>query len=198
VRQAHPVRHRARRAHRASAAAGRLGVVLGVAPQLERDRHRLAALAGDQQRRDRGVHAAAHRHERPPGRERRRAVRPSGGAERAVQRVSREVRGVELARREPAELGGHVVGADPRRREHGRALGERHRGRPGGQRRPAPRGVEARLRDAVALDAQGNPHEIAARGAARRTRVGAGRRVAAPRGRAQVVLEGLGVHDRRV
>ena len=71
VRQPHPVRDRPRQPHRVGRAAGRGGVVLDVAPQLQRDRDRVLA---HEQRRDRRVHAAAHRDERAP---RRRARRPS-------------------------------------------------------------------------------------------------------------------------
>ena len=82
-------------------AARRLGVVLRVRPQLERDRH--GALPR-QQRGDGGVDPAAHRHQRAAGVGRERGLRVRGAAERAVQRVGDQVGGVELARREPAEL----------------------------------------------------------------------------------------------
>ena len=68
-------------------AAGRLGVVVRVAPQLERDRDRLAALAGDQQRGHGGVHPAAHGDHRAVrlgrhGRVARARRRPAPGAAR--------------------------------------------------------------------------------------------------------------------
>jgi hypothetical protein len=63
VRQPHTVRDRPREPDGVRRAARRLGVVRGIAPQLERHRDRLAPGALDEQRGDRRVDAAAHRDE---------------------------------------------------------------------------------------------------------------------------------------
>ena len=141
VRHAHPVRDRACHAHGVRGAAGGLGVVLGVRPQLERDRDDRALPR--EQRGDRGVHPAAHRDERAAGIGRERGLRVRGAAERAVQRVGDQVGGVELAGREPAQLRGDVVRADAGGVEQRLALDERDGGRGRGGERAAARGLEA-------------------------------------------------------
>ncbi len=116
VRQAHPVRERTRVADRLRRAAGALAVVLLVGPQLERDGDRVAAVAAGQQRDDRAVDAAGHRHQRPllaRGR-RQRGLRADRRPERPRERVGDQLGGVELAGGEPAELPGEVVGAESR------------------------------------------------------------------------------------
>ena len=164
VRHAHPVRDGAREPHGVRGAARRLGVVGRVAPQLERDRDRLAPGALDEQRRDRGVHPAAHRDERA-ARDRRRAPvagaasrrrrgppRRDGGAERDVERVRRQLGRVQLARREPAQLGRHLARADPRGVEHGRRREQLH-GRGARRDRGAAAGrLEAGAGDPVAVE----------------------------------------------
>ena len=193
VRQPHPVRERAGEPDGVRRAAGRLGVVLGVGPQLERDGG--GVLAG-QQRGDGGVDAAAHGHERPLriGGDRRIGAR--GGAERAVQRVGRQVGGVELARRKPAELGGDRVRAHARGVEHVRAVDQRDRGRAGRRHRPAAGGLEARRRHPLALDAHRDADQVTAGGAAGAAVVRAGRAHAQPGGMLEVLAEGL--HEHRV
>ena len=74
-----------------------------------------------------------------------------------MQRVGDQVGGVELARREPAELLGDLVRADARGVEQRLALDERDGGRGRGGERAAARGLEAREGDPVALDAQRDP-----------------------------------------
>ena len=143
---------------------------------------------------DRGVDPAAHRHERAAGVGRERRLRVRGAAERAVQRVGDQVGGVELARREPAQLLGDRVRADARGVEQRLALDERDGGRGRGGERAAARGLEARAGDAVALDAQRDPDEVAAGGPAGRPVVPAGDGHAAPGRRAQVLGEALAVH----
>ena len=69
VRQAHPVRDRAREPDRVRRAARRLGVVLRVGPQLERDRDRLAPAR----------RRAARRPRSPPRRSSPRACGPAAG-----------------------------------------------------------------------------------------------------------------------
>ena len=151
VRQAHAVRERARAADRVGRAARALAVVLGVAPQLERHRDDLAVGA---QRGDGRVDAAAHGHERALGhRVERRAV-ARRRAQRAGERVGGEVGGVQLADAQPAELGRHLRAADARGLEQRRAADELDRRAGRGDRRAAARGLEARVGDAVALDAR--------------------------------------------
>ena len=168
VRQAHAVRHGAGGADGARAAAGGLGVVVLVAPELERDADGLA--------RSRPTSRAATAESTPPliatsVRVRSGAIvglRARRRAERAVQRVGGELGRVELAR----------ARARPARR---RSRGSRA-GRPSSSGAPsasaiaadpaavaaaAARGVEARLGDPVALDPQRDPDEVPADGAAR-------------------------------
>jgi hypothetical protein len=177
VRQAHPVGHRPRRAHRAGRAAGLLAVVLGVAPELEGHARDLGAGAGEQQRGDRRVHPARRRDEDPlaaAGRRDRGVVR-GGLAERAVQRVGGELGGVQLARAQPAELVGDRVGADPRGVEQRGAADELDRCAGRGDRRAAAAGLEPRVGDDAALDAHRQADEVA-------TRRPAGRAVTRPAG----------------
>ena len=188
VRQPHPVRERAGEPDGVGRAARGLGVVLRVGPQLERDGG--GVLAG-QQRGDRGVDAAAHGHERAAGIGRDRRVGAGGGAERAVQRVGGQVGGVELARRQPAELGGDRVRAHARGVEHVRAVDQRDGGRAGRRHRPAAGGLEAGGGDAVAVDAQRDPDQVTAGGAAGGAVVRAGRAHAQPGGMLEVLAEGL-------
>ena len=194
VRQAHAVRERARDAHGVRRAARRLGVVLRVGPQLERDRDDVAARAGAQQRRDGGVHPAAHGDERAPRVARQRRVGAGGGAERAVQRVGGQLGGVQLARREPAELGGDLVRADARGVEQARALDERDRGGAGGRHRAAARGLEAGCGDAPALDPQGDRDEVAADSAAGGSDGAAGGPDALPLRKLKMLGEAFGAH----
>ena len=189
-----PVRDRAREPDGVGRAARGLGVVLRVRPQLERDRDRVSRPA--QQRGDRRVDAAAHRHQRALGARRAAAPRRRGGAQRAVQRVGGQVGGVELAGRQPAELGGDRVRADARRVEHVRALDERHRRRAGGGHRPAAGGLEAGGGHPLAVDPQRDADQVAAGGAAGAAVVRAGRARAAPGGMLEVLAEGL--HEHRV
>ena len=191
VRQAHPVRDRAREADGVGRAARRLGVVGRVGPQLERHGGRPLARP---ERGDGGVAAAAHGDERTSGIRRQRGARPGGGAERAVQRVGRQVRGVELARRQAAELGGDLVRADARGVEHGGALDQRDGGRAGRDRRAAAGGLEARPSHAVAIDAQRDAYQVAAGGAAGAAVMRARRAQAASGGMLEVLAEAL--HER--
>jgi hypothetical protein len=111
-----------------------------------------------------------------------------------VQRVGRQVGGMELARRQPTELVGDRGRAHPRRVEHVRAVDERHGRRAGGGHRAAAGGVEPRGRHALALDLHGHPDQVAARGAAGRAVEGVRRTQAAPGGMLEVLAEGL--HER--
>ena len=83
---------------------------------------------------------------------RRPATPRDRGAERDVQRVGGQLGGVELARREPAQLGGDLPRADPRGVEHARAAHQLDRRRARRDRRAAARGLEARVDDAVAVE----------------------------------------------
>ena len=154
VRQPHPMSHRAREPHGVRRAARGLGVVGLVAPQLERHRDGLVARARDEQRCHGRVDAAAHRDERPPGdrlgsvagsvrRPREPGARGDRGAERHVQRVGRQFGGVQLSRREAAQLGGDLARPDPRRVEQRRAAHQLDGRRAGGDHRAAAGRLEA-------------------------------------------------------
>jgi len=149
VRQPHAVRERPGAAHRAGRAARGLGVVLRRGPQLQGHGDRVRPAA---QRSDRGVHAAAHRHQRAPGGERYAGVGARGRAQGAVQRVRRELRRVRLARRQPAQLGRDGVRVHARRVEQRPAAHQRHGRGARRDRRATPRGVEAGVGDGVSGD----------------------------------------------
>ena len=197
VRNPHRVRERARLCDRRGRAAAALGVVLGIGPQLERHRDRGAALRA-LQRRNRAVDAAAHRHERAAtGSGRQRACSRTAAAERPRQRVGGELGGVQLARAQPAELGGDLGGPDPSGLEQRPAAHERDGGAPGGGRCATARRLEARVGYGFAVDADREPHPVAARAAADGHRNGAGRQAIVALRRGQVVLEGEAVHPVR-
>ena len=177
-------------------AAGRLGVVLRVRPQLERDRDRLAAGPVHQQRGDGRVDATAHGDERAAGLRRERGTRAGRAPERAMQRVRRQVRRMQLAGRQAAKLGGDLARADPRRVEHALALHQGHGGRAGGGERAAALGVEARGVHAVAGYAHGDADQVTASGAAGGAVEGPGKRATAPMGRGQMLGEALAIHER--
>jgi hypothetical protein len=197
VRHAHPVRDRAGDAHRVRRAAGRFRVVGGIRPQLQRDRHRVAPGAVDEQCGDGRVDAAAHGDQRALRRGRQRRARAHGRAERPVQRVGGEVGGVQLAGREAAEFGRDLARADARGVEHALAVDEQHGGRARRGQGAAALGVEAGRGDAVAVDPHRHADQVAAGGAAGAPVGGAGNGPTAPHGRGQVLLEALAVHERR-
>jgi hypothetical protein len=196
VRQAHPVGHRPRRAHRAGRAAGLLAVVLGVAPELEGHARDLGAGAGEQQRGDRRVHPARRGDEDPlaaAGRRDRGVVR-GGLAERAVQRVGGELGGVQLARAQPAERGGDGVRPHAGGVEQRGPGDELDRGAAGRDRRTAAAGLEARVGDDAVLDADRDAHEVATGSPARGAVTGPRGRVTTPAGMQQMLLEALVRH----
>ena len=132
VQEVHAVREPARRAH-GGRAAGALGVVVGIRPELERHRRQVAPVAGREQRGMTALSAAAHGDEHAVGALREHRVGADRLAERAVQRVGREVGRVELAGAEASQLGGDVRRADPGRVEDVRAVRELDGGGCGGQ-----------------------------------------------------------------
>ena len=195
VRQPHPVRDRAREPHRVGRAAGRRGVVLDVAPELQRDRDGVLA------------RPAAPRPRSPRRRSSRRACAPTSGtdadarsgAQRAVQRVGGQIGRVQLAGREPAELRRRSR-ACPRARRPAAAR-RRPASRPpspAAVSAPQPEASNAGLDHAVAVDPHRDADQIAAQRARRRRRHAPGKHDAAPIGRGEVFFEALAVHDRRV
>ena len=151
VREAHAVGDGARPGHRAGRAARALGVVVGVAPQLEGDGRRPRPAA---QRGDGGVDAAAHGHQRAlgidrrprrrrpprgpaPARARRRRARRRAACRGSGRRGPRRSCGCRRARRR-----GRPPRARARRRRWPprgprRSPPPRSRRRPRGRRRPA-------------------------------------------------------------
>ena len=119
-------------------------------------------------------------------------------AERAVQRVRGQIGGVQLARREPAELLGDLAHAHARGVEQRLALDQRDGRRAGRQHRAAARRVEARGGDAVAVDLHGDPDQVPAHGASGVAVMAPGQHDAAPVGRGEVFGEALAIHERRV
>ena len=113
-----------------------------------------------------------------------------------MERVGGQVGGVELARRQPAELGGDGVRAHARGVEHVRVLDQRDGGRAGRRHRPAAGGLEARAHHPLAVDGEREADQVAAGGAARGAVMGAGRAHAQPGGVLEVLAER--VHEHRV
>ena len=108
-----------------------------------------------------------------------------------MQCIGREVGGVQLAGAQPAQLGRDDACADAGGVEDVGAVDEIDRGGRRGLRGAAARRVEGGLRDAVPLDAEGDPDEVAAGGATRGAVVRAGRRRTTVARMAQVILEAL-------
>ena len=146
----------------------------------------------DRQQRGHGaVDPAAHRDEDTVLGGRDGGVGADGRPEGAVQRVGREVGGVQLAGAQPAQLGRDDPCADAGGVEDVGAVDELDRRGRRGLRGAAARRVEGGLRDAVPLHAEGDPDEVAAGGATRRPVVRAGRRRTTVARMAQVILEAL-------
>ena len=196
VRQPHPVRDRAREPDGVRRAARRLGVVR---------RRRATARASRRPPRgpSRATSSAATAESTPPliatsvrrGSARQRAAGGHRRAERDVQRVGGQVGGVQLAGREPAELRRDLRRADPRGVEHrARRATSATTAEPAATAAPQPDASKPGVGDAVAVDAQVDPDEVAAGGAAGRAGERRRGRVAAPAGELQMLREGLGVH----
>ena len=151
-------------------------------------------LAVGEQRRDRAVDPAAHRHERAPGSRRHGAVGARSGADRPRERVGGQVGRVQLARAQPTELGGEGRAAQAGGVEQRRPADELDGSAGGGDRRAAAGGLEAGVRDAIALHGHAEAHEIATRRAAGHAVMAAGGLMAAPARMAQVVGEALVGH----
>ena len=153
------------------------------------------------QRRDRAVHAAAHRDQRAGSRRLgcvgHEGAFAHGGAERPRERVGGQLGRVQLARAETAELVGDLLGPDPRRLEDRASPRERYRRAPGGGAGTASAGVEPGVGDPVALDADRELDLIAAREAAHGRRERIFRPPVVALGRGQVMLEGDRIHRPR-
>ena len=107
-----------------------------------------------------------------------------------MERVRREVGGVELARREAPEGVGHHVSGDAGGVERARALDELHHGTSRGLRGAAAERVESGLRHAVAVEPERDTDEIAAGRPAGRAGVGRSREPSPPAGGLEVIVEG--------
>jgi hypothetical protein len=125
------------------------------------------------------------------------SVAADRGSEGARERVGSQLGGVELARRETAELRGDCPRADARRGEHRGAAHELHGCAPRGVRGSAPVGLEARAADTVALDGDREGDLVAAGAPAGGDRHRSWRDVAGALGRDEVVLERERVHHSR-
>ena len=194
VRQTHTVGECARLRYSRGRAAAALGVVLLIGPQLKRHRDGLPLL-GTSERGHRTVDAAAHRHQRPPRRRRlERCAAPRRASERSGECVRGQLRGVELAGAEAAELGSDLARPYPRRLEDHGAAHERHGGAGGGERRAAALRVEAGVGDASAVDGHREPDLIAAGATGGGDAEGPLGLVALALRRGEMVLEGDAVH----
>jgi hypothetical protein len=121
-------------------------------------------------------------------------VRADGHAERPMERVSREVGGVDLTRAETTELARDLPRAHARHLEDGASANERDGGAASGHRGAAPLAVEARVGNPIALDDERETQAIAARGAPGRAREGVGGHVPEALRGLEVVGEAFEVH----
>ena len=120
-----------------------------------------------------------------------------GGAQSAGQRVGGQLRGVQLARAEAAELGRDLLRSDPGRVEQLTAARQRHRGTPGRNGGAAAAGVEPGIDHPLTFDAH-RELDLVAAGEASDGGAGRARGAAAMAlRRGQVMLEGDGVHRPR-
>ena len=109
--------------------------------------------ASAQERRHRAVHPPAHGDEGLRAGRCGDALSPAHrGAQRARQRVGRELGRVQLARAEPAQLVGDLARADARSVEHRGAPDQRDDRAPGGGGGATATGVEPGVGHAVAVD----------------------------------------------
>ena len=161
VRQAEPVRERPGAADglRPSSSCARRRSPVGPELSVTATRRARPAL---QQRRDRAVHAAAHRDEgaialfgQQGAALCRDQVRKS-----AMKRIGRKVGGMELPRRKPAQLVGDVVRADDGRLEQRSTIGERRSGTSRRKHGPAPLGIEGDTSDPPVLASKRDPDQI--------------------------------------
>ena len=127
-------------------------------------------VAGAQQRGDGAVDAPAHRHERPaaPARAGSAAALADRRAERARERVRRQLRGVELAGLSPPSSAAISRGADPRRVEHRAPRTSVTAALPAAVAAPQPCGLEAGVVDAIARRRDRERDPVAARDRRRR------------------------------
>ena len=194
MRHAHLVRDRAGEPDGVRRAAGRLGVVLLVAPELDRDRDGVAPRARDQQRGDRRVDAAAHRDERAP---RIDATAAPPDARPSARCSASEARSAACSLPGESPPSSSAIARVPTRaassssspadQRHGRAA-------PAAVRSAAARGVEAGLDDAIAVHAHGDADQVPADRAPGVAVEAPGKHDAAPHGRGEVFGEALAVH----
>ncbi len=202
VRHPHPVRQRTGMADRLRGAAGALAVVLLVGPQLERDGDRVAAVATGEQRDDRAVDAAGHRHQRALVADGSGQLRlfAYGRTQCPRERVGDQLGGVELAGGESAELLREVVRAEPCGVEQRHPLDQLRGRAERGDRRAARLRLPADGADAAAVvvERECDPHDVAAQSCAGDAERRTLRRAPVPVTGGQMVLEQLAIHDQRV
>ena len=115
-----------------------------------------------------------------------------------MERVGGQLGRVQLAGREPAELGRDRVRADARGVQQRLPCDQRDGRGAGGGERAAALGRERRGVHAIPAHADRDADQIPAHGTAGRPVMGARRRVAAPFRRGEMLCEALAVHERRV
>lgn len=149
-------------------------------------------------RRNRAVDAAGERDEHTLLAQRPRRRGDDRMPERHREGIGREIGGVELAGREPAEFVGDGLRIDTGHVEHGLPIGEGDHGAAGGLRRAAPAGLEADRRDALAVGGERDADQVAAGGAAGDADVRSRRRASTPGRMLKVLGEPLIGHRMRV
>ena len=189
------MRDRPRERGRRRRAAGRRGVVLRVAPELERHRDGVLAPAAARPRR------SPRRRSSRRARGRRRPARPRGprrGAQRAMERVGGQVGGVQLARAtaRPAPRRSRVVPTraasnrcSPSTSVHGRRAG-------GGQRAAARRRRSPPATTRSPSTRHRHADQVAAERAAGMAVKAPGTQAPRPIGRGEMLFEAFAVHDR--
>ncbi len=191
VRHPHAVGELAGEPDGVGRAAGRRGVVLGVAPELQRHRDRVRT---HEQRGDRGVHAAAHRDQHALLVQRHAGL-ARGRPQRAVQRVRRPARPRAAcparARRAPRRSTATLTRAASRIDSPSTSVTAAE---PAAVSAPQPDGVKARRDHPRALDDHGDPDQVPADRASRGAVMAPGKHCAAPIGRGEMLFKSLAVH----
>jgi hypothetical protein len=113
-----------------------------------------------------------------------------------MQRIRGQIRGVQLARREPAQLRGDRGNPHARGVKHRRTGDQRDRRRARGRQSAAAGSIERRLDDPRAFHAHGHSDQVPTERATRGPVEASGKHNAAPHGRGEVFGEALAVHER--
>jgi hypothetical protein len=149
-------------------------------------------------RRDGAVDATAHRNQDAAWCLVQPRARGDGAAESPSQRVGRQLGGVDLPGAKATQLRGNVGCPNLRRLEHGRTGNQTNRSACRSAGSAAAGSCKARIGNAVALNADRNPHQISADSSPGDAVVSAFGNLSLPARVTQMILKALVSHDRPV